>query len=303
MAPSPARRAFGTFLYGVLTLLQVVQLPTALAQTISFSSGNLAGETINNPTSLDFGPDNRLYVSQQDGTIHAYTIVRNGSGNYQVVATEVINIIRTIPNHNDDGSLNPGDTRRQITGILATGTSTNPVLYVASSDPRIGGGGTAGDLNLDSNSGIISKLTWNGTSWSKVDVVKGLPRSEENHATNGMIIDEATNIMYVAQGGHTNAGAPSNNFAFLTEYALSAAILKIDLGRIETYFGGSYTQPTHDDPTRTNVAPGVVVNDPCGGNDGRYQAKLVHAVPVQIHSPRYRNAYDLVIMKAIGKSG
>ncbi len=303
MAPSPARRAFGTFLYGVLTLLQVVQLPTALAQTISFSSGNLAGETINNPTSLDFGPDNRLYVSQQDGTIHAYTIVRNGPGNYQVVATEVINIIRTIPNHNDDGSLNPGDTRRQITGILATGTSTNPVLYVASSDPRIGGGGTAGDLNLDTNSGIISKLTWNGTSWTKVDVVKGLPRSEENHATNGMVIDEATNIMYVAQGGHTNAGAPSNNFAFLTEYALSAAILKIDLGRIETEFGGSYTLPTLDDPTRTNVAPGVDVNDPFGGNDGRNQAKLVPGGPVQIHSPGYRNAYDLVITKAIGKSG
>jgi hypothetical protein len=77
--------------------LEAFQLRPALAQTISFSSGNLAGETINNPTSLDFGPDNRLYVSQQDGTIHAYTIARIGPGNYQVVSTEVIS-------HNPDNS-------------------------------------------------------------------------------------------------------------------------------------------------------------------------------------------------------
>lgn len=303
MAPLPTRRVACTILCVALTLLQAFQLPKAFAQTISFSSGNLAGESINNPTSLDFGPDNRLYVAQQDGTIHAYTITRNGPGNYQVTSTEVISIIRTIPNHNDNGAANPGDTRRQITGLLATGTNANPVLYVASSDPRIGGGGTAGDLNLDTNSGIISRLTWNGTSWTKTDVVVGLPRSEENHASNGMVLDEATQTLYLAQGGHTNAGAPSTNFAYLTEYALSAAILKIDIGRIETEFGGSYILPTLDDPTRTNVSPGVDVNDPFGGNDGRNQAKLVPGGPVQIHSPGYRNAYDLVLTRANGRSG
>ncbi len=126
MAPLPTRRVACTILCVALTLLQAFQLPKALAQTISFSSGNLAGESINNPTSLDFGPDNRLYVAQQDGTIHAYTITRNGPGNYQVTSTEVISIIRTIPNHNDNGAANPGDTRRQITGLLATGTNANP---------------------------------------------------------------------------------------------------------------------------------------------------------------------------------
>jgi hypothetical protein len=32
--------------------------------------------------------------------------------------------------------------------------------------------------------------------------------------------------LYVAAGGNTNQGAPSNNFALLPEYALSAAILR-----------------------------------------------------------------------------
>ena len=39
----------------------------------------LSGESSNNPTSLQFGPDGRLYVAQQDGTIKAYTVLRNGA--------------------------------------------------------------------------------------------------------------------------------------------------------------------------------------------------------------------------------
>ena len=56
------------------------------------------------------------------------------------------------------------------------------------------------------------------------DLVRGLPRSEENHASNGLALDPVNNKLYIAQGGNTNMGAPSNNFALLPEYALSAAI-------------------------------------------------------------------------------
>ncbi|NEU07919.1 hypothetical protein GZH53_06305, partial [Flavihumibacter sp. R14] len=243
-------------------------------------------------------------MAQQNGVINAYTIQKNGPNNYSVSATESIQLIKNIPNHDDNGVLNSSVTTRQITGILVVGTAANPVIYVTSSDSRIGGGGTAGDKNLDTNSGIVSKLTKSGSSWVKVDVVKGLPRSEENHSSNGLALDAATNILYVAQGGHTNAGSPSNNFAFITEFALSAAILKIDLTAITNQFGGSYTLPTLDDPSRANSGPnGADLNDPWGGNDGLNQAKLVAGGPVQIHSAGYRNAYDLVITKAPGKTG
>jgi len=272
----------------------------------SFSSSGLSGESLNNPTSLQFGPDDRLYVSQQDGTIQVYTIVRNSPNDYDVTNTETINLVKNIPNHNDDGTLHTDQIKRQVTGILVKGTANSPILYVTSSDYRIGGGGSGADKNLDTNSGMISKLTQNGNGWTKVDLVRGLPRSEENHATNGIQIDDATNTMYVAQGGHTNAGSPSNNFAFNTEYALSAAVLTVDLDAIEampnktdsqsgqTY---KYNLPTVNDPTRPN-SNGQDVNDPFGGNDGLNQAIIVPGGPVQVYSPGFRNIYDVVLTES-----
>lgn len=284
----------------------------AQGQAISFSSSGLQGITLNNPTSLQFGPDNRLYVSQQNGVIYAYTITRNGPDNYQVTATEKIDLVLNIQNHNDDGALNT-TKKRQVTGIYVTGTSTNPVLYVSSSDWRIGGGGSGQDTNLDTNSGVISRLTWDSSQnkWIKVDLVRGLPRSEENHSTNGMALDPSTNILYVAQGGHTNAGSPSNNFAFTTEYALSAAVLAINLNAINAMpIQGSgdaqyiYDLPTVDDPTRPNTGPnGADENDPFGGNDGLNQAKVVPDGPVQIYASGFRNPYDLVLTSTPGRSG
>ena len=279
---------------------------------VNFSSAGLSGVSINNPTSLDFGPDGRLYVSVQSGEIYAYTIQRQSSSSYQVTATETILAIKQIQNHNDDGALH-NVVKRQITGILADGTATHPILYVSSSDYGIGGGGGGSDKNLDSNSGLLSKLIWNGSQWERIDLVRGLPRSEENHATNGMQLDSINNILYLAVGGNTNAGSPSNNFAFLNEYALSAAIVSIDLNDLDarpvlTDAQGAkyvYDLPTLDDPTRSNANgiddpnqvgyDGIDINDPFGGNDGLNQAKWVLNGPVQVYASGFRNAYDIVL--------
>ena len=69
-----------------------------------------------------------------------------------------------------------------------------------------------------------------------------------------------------------------------------------------------YDIPTLDDPTRPNkngiTDPnsfgynGIDVNDPFGGNDGLNQAIMVPGGPVQIFSPGYRNAYDLVVTES-----
>ena len=267
----------------------------------SFTSSDLSGSALKDPTTLQFGPDGRLYVGEQKGTISIYTIAKNGPGDFVATSTEEIELVRNIQNYNDDGTTS-SVKNRQVTGILVLGTASNPVIYVSSSDPRIGAGGGATDLDLDTNSGIISRLTWNGSEWEKVDIIRGLPRSEENHASNGMTYDAASNTIYLAQGGHTNAGAPSNNFAFSTEYALAAAILSIDLSAIEAMpilgSGNSsyiYDLPTLDDPDRTGTAD---LNDPFGGNDGLNQAKLVPGGPVQIYSPGFRNPYDVVLTEA-----
>ena len=311
---------------GALTLLVMFIPLLASAQTINFAPSNLQGASLGNPTSLQFGPDDRLYVSQQDGTIKAFTVQRNGAEDYQVIATETINLIKNnVQNHNDDGSID-GTNKRQITGILVTGTALNPVLIVSSSDSRIGGAGGGTDKGLDTNSGVISRLTCTGgigsgscQGWEHIDLVRGLPRSEENHATNGMDLDEVNNILYVMSGGHANKGAPSNNFAGTPEYYLSGAMLSVDLDMIDTMPVQTdtsttpatqyvYDLPTLDDPQRANVDgitdksdpayTGIDIGDPFGGNNGLNQAIPEPGGPVQIHSPGYRNAYDVVFTES-----
>ncbi|RMG29120.1 MAG: hypothetical protein D6730_04455, partial [Bacteroidetes bacterium] len=288
-----------------LCIFFLILSSSAFGQTISFGVSGLAGVSLNNPTSLQFGPDDRLYVAEQDGTLWVYTIQRQAANQYVVQQTEIIDLVKKhVPNHDDDGTPN-ATQQRQVTGILVVGTPTNPVIYVSSSDWRISVGLDSG---LDTNSGVISRISWVGNGlndpngfWDKVDLVRGLPRSEENHASNGMQLDPSTNTLYLIQGGHTNKGAPGNSFSQTPEYALSAALLAIDLNAIEAMpvqgTGQSkyvYDLPTLDDPTRGQPGqpdPG----DPFGGNDGRNQARIVPGGPVQVYAPGFRNAYDVVL--------
>jgi N-acetylneuraminic acid mutarotase len=257
--------------------------------------------SLSNPTSLQFGPDGKLYVALQNGLIKVYTIIRNAPNNYSISREETISLINQIPNHNDDGTLASEVNTRQVTSLIVAGTAEAPILYVSSSDSRIGG--PSGDLNLDTNSGMISKLTRTVNGWDKTDLVRGLPRSEENHSNNGMQLDGTK--LYIVTGGNTNAGSPSTNFAYTPEYALSTAVLSIDLAAIEampTQGSGvnkyKYDLPTLDDPNR---AGNPDAGDPFGGNDGLNQAKIDPAGPVQVFATGFRNAYDLVITKTPGK--
>ncbi|MEO8180996.1 MAG: hypothetical protein ABI895_19345 [Deltaproteobacteria bacterium] len=300
---------------------EVAPVPPAVPATAAppspepaFTSSNLVGESLRNPTSLQFGPDGRLYVSQQDGLISVYDVERRGPNDYRITATEALTQIRQINNHDDDtGAVNAAVTTREVTGLLVRGPAERPEVLVTSSDSRIGAGGGATDLNLDTNSGILSRLRWTGSGWEHVELVRGLPRSEENHASNGLTYDPAAQVLYLAQGGHTNAGAPSNNFAFTTDYALSGALLRIDLPAIEALptqrdaagAAFKYDLETLDDPLRPNrsgiddpSAPGydgVDVGDPFGGDDGFNQAKWTRSSLVQVHAGGLRNPYDVVL--------
>ena len=273
-----------------------IQGSSSTSQQVGFGKSVVAGTVFNDsfdyPTSLDFGPDGRLYVAHQNGLIRVYAVQRTAQNSYSVVSMESIASINSVPNHDDDATPNATLNTRLITGLLVSGTAANPVIYVGHSDPRIGGGPEGQDLNLDTNSSMISRLRWTGSTWEHLDLVRGLPRSEENHAANGMQLDAVNNILYVAMGGNTNKGAPSFNFAYLPEFALSAAILSIDLNAIGST---TYDLPTLDDETRPgNPDPG----DPFGGNSGRNQAVIVPGGPVQVYAPGFRNPYDLVITES-----
>lgn len=274
-------------------------LSFSLKAQVNFGISGLIGSSIYAPTSIQFGLDGKLYVSQANGEIHVYSILRNGPNDYEVSNTEIITKINEIPNHNDDGTLNTAIENRLITGILVKGTASNPIIYVSSSDPRSNEQDTTQlgiKSNLDTNSGMVSKLFKVGNGWERIDLVRGLPRSEEVHASNGMQLDESSNILYLAQGGHTNMGAPSFLFSYTPEYALSSAILSIDLNMIGNTTFDLLTLNDEDRPDVLNASYGMEdVNDPFGGNQGKNMAMLKYGSPVQIHASGFRNAYDLLL--------
>ncbi len=254
-----------------------------------FLTTKLNNATPKNPTSLQFGPNGNLYVAERDGFIWEYEVERTNTNTYAVTGSDKIGLIEKMTNHNDDGSVNNNVDGRLITGILVTGTAAKPEIFVASSDPRQAAGPSGNDSNLDTNSVIISKLTKNGNNWSKQDLVRGLPRSEENHVGNGIQLSANGNTLFIAMGGHTNMGLPSNNFAGIPEYALSAAIVEINLNQIGNT---TYDLPTLDDEDRPGTTDN---NDPFGGNNGKNMAILEANGPVSIYAPGFRNAYDLLL--------
>lgn len=267
----------------------IPSLSSANPISFPFGKSSLANFDGGKPTSLQFGPDGKLYVAFMDGEIHVMDIERNAANDYVVTHTDEITLVKNIVNHNDDGSIQTNLNQRLVTGLLVAGSASKPVIYVSSSDPRIGGGSSGHTTNLDTNSGVLSRLTKTSSGWQKLDLVRGLPRSEENHHTNGLALVGST--LYIAAGGHTNMGAPSNNFAVLPEYALSAAILSVDLDQIGE---NTYDLPTLDDEDRSGPDD---YNDPFGGNRGKNQAMLVADGPVQVYAPGFRNPYDVVAMQ------
>jgi len=268
------------------------QGPANNGEEPEFLHTTLKGVSPKNPTALQIGPDGKLYVTERDGYIYQYTVQRTGKNNYTTTQTTKIDLVQKMTNHNDNGSVNNGVKGRLLTGILVAGSAANPVIYIASGDPRQAAGPSGKDVDLDTNSVIISRLTQNGNKWNKLDLVRGLPRSEENHQGNGLALSKDGNTLYVASGGHTNMGVPSNNFARLAEYALSAAILQIDLKKIGNK---TYDLPTLDDEDRGG---GNDNNDPFGGNNGKNMAILEANGPVQVYAPGFRNAYDILITTA-----
>ena len=69
----------------------------SLKAQVNFTTGTLNGASVYHPTSLQFGPDGKLYVADQDGTIYRYSISKSGT-TYTVSSTEVITLVKQMKN-------------------------------------------------------------------------------------------------------------------------------------------------------------------------------------------------------------
>ncbi|MGH3452392.1 MAG: hypothetical protein ACRDQW_17150, partial [Haloechinothrix sp.] len=208
--PSPLVFTFDEF---SMTAEAALPGPDGGASGISFSSSSFG---VPNPTSMAWGPDGRLYVTELLGKIHAITLGPND----QPVADEVITTLGS--------RLTLGIT------IDPLSTPTNVILWVSHSSPSLNNG--------TPNSSTVTRLSGAGFA-TRQDVITGLPRAKANHAINSIHFGPDDKL-YIAQGGNTGAGAPNEantEFGTMEEQPLSAAILVADVRNPS--FDGSCNNP------------------------------------------------------------
>ncbi|MCH7812040.1 MAG: hypothetical protein IH958_05370, partial [Chloroflexi bacterium] len=131
---------------------------------------------IENPTSLAFGPDGRLYV----GSLSQIVALTLALPRLEVLSTEVI-----------------ATGLDSVLGLaFDPATPPSPVaLYASRQEPSA----------TDGFQGVVSRFI--GPSWAREDVITGLPTSAPNfnHLTNGLAFDDQGRL-FIAQGSSTEAG-------------------------------------------------------------------------------------------------
>lgn len=214
-------------------------------ESIRFEAGVLtwAEPSIERPTTLAFGPDGRLYVGQLDGQIVALTLDGQTVSAAETIAeSDALGDVLGI-------AFNPADPPTPVTLYVSHTT-----LYAGDDGPPY--------------AGKVSRLV--APDFEPVDVVSGLPVSAVEHGTNGIAFD-GEGRLYIAQGGTTNAGVPSERHS-RPETPLSGAILVADLS--DPDFDGTIRYRPPD------AASNAV--DLVGGD-------------VRVFASGFRNPYDLLL--------
>ncbi len=244
------------------------ELPIKFTQRVIVNSQTSGAQNFENPTTVQLGPDGRLYVGQVNGLIHIFTL----DANLNVTNVEVVTTIFNSPTFNDDTAPGncPAATGRQITGLFVDDDGT---IYTAHSDPRIGFNTSSTALCIDTDGGVLTKLSgpdYDNPS-NRVDLVTGLARSRENHAPNGILIND-DGWLYLSVGGNTNYGAPSTFFSNLPESNGAAVILRLNLN-------ASFTAPY--DASAASSLTSVT-------GDGELAGVF------EVYADGYRNGYDIL---------
>lgn len=221
---------------------------------VAFSQVSLATTQGERWTSVNVGPDNKLYATTIDGQIVRWNIGGDGAlSNKQTINSLV----------------DAEGIERIVTGLAFHPDSTSGNLIAFITHTHFNDVSTDNPEELGEDfSGKVTRLS--GANLQNVqDVVVGLPRSIRDHLTNQPTFGPDGRL-YVPQGANTAMGAPDAAWGFRAEHLLTAALLAIDVDEIGT---GTVDVHTEDgDPY-----------DPFASN-----------APVTIYASGLRNAYDMV---------
>ncbi|WP_081995240.1 Ig-like domain-containing protein [Deinococcus radiopugnans] len=202
--------------------------PTSSGSTVAFEKVTLANVPNKPYTSVEIGPDGRLYAATMSGEIMRFDIQSDGT----------LTNVKTI-----DSVIKAESGPRTIIGLKFDPSSTadNLVLWITNNEVYRG-------APAPEWTGKITQLS--GANLEKVqDYVVGLPRSVRDHMTNSISFRPGEKgAMYVLQGSDTSTGAPDTQWGNREEKLLTGSLLRIDLNKmpatlplnVQTSEGGSY---------------------------------------------------------------
>jgi hypothetical protein len=230
-------------------------------------------------SSVETGPDGRLYASDVFGNVHIWDI--NPDGTLQAPTIHQIY-----------------SGFRPIIGLTFDPRSTadNPILWVTHNDalPYFG-------TPPRHFSGALSRLTATGLGtpselWTSTEFAYGFPRSVKDHLTNSIDFGP-DGALYLTQGSITAMGSRDNAWGQEPETILSAAILRIDVTALEGYAPAALPLnvatgvPSSDGNLRDNN--NYSLGDPELATLGLYDP-MAPGAPVTLYATGVRNAYDVV---------
>jgi len=235
---------------------------TSVGLGVAFEQVSQPAVPRNAYTSVEVGPDNKLYAATLTGQILRFKILPDGT----LGTSEILDSVRTA----NKTAADP-DGSRSIIGMKFDPTSTadNLVLWITNNyfwD---------GQRSAEDWSGKITRLS--GPNLNVVqDYVVNLPRSIRDHMTNSLAFNAAEpNVLYVTQGSNSAMGGPDDAWGNRPEHLLSASVLRLDLNKLTS--------------AGTTALP-LSVKTEEGGLYNPYAA----GAPLTIYATGIRNAYDLV---------
>ena len=237
-------------------------------------------------TSVTMGPDGKLYASDSQGYIYAYTLNSDGT----LGASTTINSIR------EHFGTNGVAVNRLITGIAfkPNSTATSMELWVSSGQYRFGnspGGSDDTQKSADNFTGEVDGLSGDGLT--KVEpLVIHIPRSTKDHMNNQIVFSPNSKSAFFGLAGMNAMGSADPTWGNRVENIYTAAIFSLKVGGENGIY--NYINKVHGGPvdllidgTDTGTATGLVAGS-------THYNVYKGSNPLRIYADGIRNDFDMV---------